>query len=123
MTKIYVYDKCDTCRKALKWLGALKRAVSFRTVPIVEHPPTLAELKQMLGFVGGDVRKLFNASGQVYRELKIGEKLAAGMGEDEALKLLAMHGKLVKRPFLLTERGGAVGFKEAEWKDLMGRLS
>jgi arsenate reductase len=70
----------------------------------------------MLGFVG-DIRKLFNTSGLVYRELKLGEKLPA-MTEAQALKLLASNGKLIKRPFALSSDQGMVGFKEAEWKKL-----
>lgn len=118
MLKVYEYDKCGTCKKALKFLDA--RKVGYERVAIVDHPPTLAELKKMLGFVG-DIRKLFNTSGLVYRELKLGEKLP-GMTEAQALKLLASNGKLIKRPFALaTAHGkemGLVGFKEAEWKKL-----
>jgi arsenate reductase len=72
----------------------------------------------MLGHLGGELKKLFNTSGQVYREMKLGEKLPT-MSEAQALKLLAANGKLIKRPFLLAARGGAVGFKEAEWKKLL----
>ncbi|MBI3544235.1 MAG: arsenate reductase family protein [Deltaproteobacteria bacterium] len=118
--KIYEYEKCDTCRKALKFLD--ERGVAYERVPIVEQPPSKAELKRMLGFIelgGGDVRKLFNTSGQVYRELKLGEKLP-GMSKDEALALLARHGKLVKRPFALGAKAGTVGFKAEEWKKLFG---
>jgi arsenate reductase len=114
MLKVYEYEKCSTCRKALQFLD--QRKVSYEKIPIVDHPPTLAELKRMLGFVG-DVRRLFNTSGLVYRELKLGEKLPS-MSESEALKLLASNGKLIKRPFALGPDRGLVGFKEAEWKKL-----
>ncbi len=70
----------------------------------------------MLGIVGS-LKKLFNTSGLVYREMKLGEKFDK-MSEAEALHLLASNGKLIKRPFLLTAKGGAVGFNEAEWKKL-----
>lgn len=124
MLKVYEYDKCSTCKKALKFLDALNsdrndaRKVSYERIAIVEHPPTVTELKKMLGFVG-DIRKLFNTSGLVYRELKLGEKLP-GMSEAQALKLLASNGKLIKRPFALASdhSRGLVGFKEAEWKKL-----
>jgi arsenate reductase len=113
--KVYEYDKCSTCKKALKFLEAKK--VPFERVPIVERPPTVGELKTMLGHLGGDVRKLFNTSGLVYREMGLGKKLDS-MSESEALKLLASNGKLVKRPFALGADSGAVGFREAEWKRL-----
>jgi arsenate reductase len=114
MLKIYEYDKCSTCKKALKYLDA--RKVPYERIPIVDQPPPPAELKKMLAHVG-DIRKLFNTSGQVYREMKLGEKLPS-MTEAQALKLLAANGKLIKRPFALGSDRGAVGFKEAEWKEL-----
>jgi arsenate reductase len=111
MVKVYAYDGCDSCRKALKFLEA--RKVAFEAVPIVEHPPSKAELKEMLRRVG-DLKRLFNTSGVLYREMKVGEKLP-GMTEDQALDLLSKHGKLIKRPFVLLPSNGLLGFKEAEW--------
>jgi arsenate reductase (glutaredoxin) len=114
--KIYEYSNCGTCKQALKFLDAKK--ASYEKIAIVETPPSIAELKSMLGHLGGELKKLFNTSGQVYREMKLGEKLPE-MSEAQALKLLAANGKLIKRPFLLAPKGGAVGFKEAEWKKLL----
>ena len=110
--RVYEYEKCSTCRQALKFLDA--RKIAYEAVPIVETPPTLAELKTMLKHAG-DLRKLFNTSGLVYREMGLGEKLKT-MSEAEALGLLAKHGKLVKRPFVLLKDRGLLGFKEEEWK-------
>lgn len=110
--KIYEYAGCSTCKKALKFLDQKK--VVYERVAIVDQPPTVAELKKMLGFQG-ELKKLFNTSGQVYRELGISEKLPK-MSEADALKLLSRHGKLVKRPFVLTADAGLVGFKEEDWK-------
>lgn len=111
--KIFTYAKCDTCRKAVKWLQA--RGIPFTEIPIRAQPPTKAELKRMLGIYGGDLKRLFNTSGGDYRELKLGEKLPA-MSDADAIDLLASNGNLVKRPFLIAENGGLVGFKEAEWE-------
>ena len=117
--KIYEYARCTTCKNALKFLDA--RKISYERVPIVEQPPSLAELKRMLGHQGGELRKLFNTSGQVYREMGLSEKLPT-LSESEALQLLASNGKLIKRPFVLSlgadrdDSFGWVGFKEAEWK-------
>lgn len=110
--RVYEYEKCSTCRQALKFLDA--RKIGYQRVPIVDQPPTMAELKAMLGYTG-DLRKLFNTSGVVYRELGVGEKLKT-MSEAEALKLLASNGRLVKRPFVLLKGRGLLGFKEDEWK-------
>lgn len=115
--KLYTYEKCGTCRKAVKWLEARNSRVE--AIPIRERPPTVGELKKMLGFLKGDLRRLFNTSGQDYRVLNLREKLPQ-MSEAEALKLLASNGNLVKRPFLLTDQGGTTGFQEEEWRSLLG---
>lgn len=113
--KVYVYSGCSTCKNALKYLE--KKKVPFEEIPIVDQPPTLAELKKMLALYDGKIGKLFNTSGLVYREMKLGDKLKT-MSEDQALALLAKNGKLVKRPFVLGEKTGVVGFKEIEWKKI-----
>ncbi|MBX9769469.1 MAG: arsenate reductase family protein [Bdellovibrionales bacterium] len=117
--KIYEYSKCSTCRSALKFLD--QREITYEKVPIVEQPPTRTELKKMLDYLkvdGGSIKNLFNTSGEVYREMKISDKLKAGLTESAALDLLAKNGKLIKRPFLLTGKAGTVGFKEEVWKKL-----
>lgn len=108
---IYEYAKCSTCRKALKFLDS--KGVPYEKKPIVDTPPSRSELETMLGHVG-ELKKLFNTSGELYRELKISEKLKT-MSKDEALSLLSKHGKLVKRPFVLAGTTGLVGFDEARW--------
>ena len=114
--KVYEYAKCSTCRKATKFLDAKK--VTYQKIDITEKAPTQAELKTMLGHYNGELKKLFNTSGVVYREMKLGTKLA-DMTQAQAIKLLASNGKLVKRPFVLTSKKGCVGFKEDEWKKLI----
>src|SRR5690606_36363617 len=105
--KIYSYEKCGTCRKALRFLD--DHNVAYQVVPLREVPPTKAELRNMLEYVGGDVRKLFNTAGRDYRELNLKDKLPA-MTEEEALELLAANGNLVKRPFILDNAAGTVGY-------------
>lgn len=117
--KVYEYAKCDTCRKALKFLDS--QGVAYQKIPIVENPPSITELKQMLVYLkdnGGTFKNLFNTSGQLYRELGISEKLKAGMTEPEALALLAKNGKLIKRPFVLTADDGIVGFNPTDWRKI-----
>ncbi len=119
MIKIYGYNKCDTCRKAIQFLE--KQNIPFENKPIVEQPPTITELKKMLGFIeknGGTFKNLFNTSGVQYRELGISEKLKSGWTEKAALQLLSENGKLIKRPFLLSDDFGFVGFKIDEWKKI-----
>jgi len=111
--KFYGYGQCSTCKKAQKFLES--KRIEFENIPIVERPPSPSDLKKMLGFLKGDLRKLFNTSGQLYREMGMSQKIAT-LSESEALQLLSKHGKLVKRPFVLSDKAGLVGFQEAEWK-------
>ena len=117
--KVYEYKNCSTCKKAIQFLE--KKDVEFETVPIVDQPPTVSELKTMLTHLkeqGGSIKNLFNTSGEQYRALGISEKLKDGMSEKEALELLSKNGKLVKRPFVLLAHNGVVGFKEDVWKKI-----
>jgi arsenate reductase len=117
--KIYEFKNCSTCQKALKYLD--KRGVKYERLPIVEQPPSKDELKSMLKYLkaeGATFKKLFNTSGQQYRELGIAEKIKAGMSEEDAVEILSKNGKLIKRPFVLSEKSGLVGFKEDQWKKL-----
>lgn len=115
--KVYTYAKCSTCRKAVKWLS--EKEISFTEIPIRDQPPTKTELKKMLKAYGGELKRLFNTSGQDYRALGIKDKLGS-MSDDEAIDLLAGNGNLIKRPFLLSGDVGLVGFKEDEWKAKLG---
>ena len=110
--KIYTYENCDTCRRAVKWLKA--HELGFDEHPIRERPPSIAELHTMLVAYDGELRRLFNTSGGDYREQKLGEKLP-GMSETAALALLAGNGNLVKRPFLLGGKVALVGFDDKVW--------
>jgi arsenate reductase len=109
----YGYAKCSTCRDATNWLRA--HDLPFSEKPIYEQPPSPAELRRMLAFQGGQVRKLFNTSGIQYRERGLAERLPR-LSEAEALALLGADGRLVKRPFLLGENVGLLGFDAAKWR-------
>lgn len=114
---VYTYKNCSTCRKAVKWLDA--RDIAYTEKPIRDTPPTKAELKRMLAAQDGQLKKLFNTSGGDYRAMKLGEKLP-DMTVAEAVDLLNANGNLVKRPFLLAEGVGLVGFKEDIWSAALG---
>ncbi len=114
---VYTYKNCSTCRKATQWLAAA--GIAFSEKPIRETPPSPAELKRMLAHQDGNLKKLFNTSGGDYREQKLGERLP-GLSEAEAIALLAANGNLVKRPFLLGDGVGLVGFKADDWAAALG---
>ncbi len=120
MVKIYEYANCSQCKAALKFLD--REQIKYERIAIVETPPKVSELRQMLGYLrasGRDLKHLFNTSGVQYRELSIADRFKAGFRETEALMLLSRNGKLIKRPFLLTPTGGTVGFDAAEWTKLV----
>lgn len=112
---VLVYRKCSTCQKALKWLEENK--IAYEERPIKEENPTAEELKEWYQRSGLPLKRFFNTSGNLYKELQLKDKLAA-MSEEEQLRLLATDGMLVKRPLLVTENYVCPGFKEADWKQL-----
>lgn len=113
MLTVYVYQKCSTCRDALKWLD--ENGTAYQVKAIRETPPSPAELKTALDAFGGDLRKIFNTSGMDYRALGLKDRLPA-MSETEAFELLSKNGNLVKRPFLIGQDKVLVGFKVDQWR-------
>ena len=113
---VLVYRKCSTCIKALKWLDA--NGVEYVERAIVEENPTYEEVKEWYGKSGLPLKKFFNTSGVLYKEMQLKDKLPT-MSEEEQLKLLATDGKLVKRPLVVGEDFVLTGFKEAEWNEKM----
>lgn len=113
---IYIYRKCSTCQKALRFLE--ENHVSFICKEITQTLPSLQELHKMLKFQKGNVRKLFNTSGLLYKEMQLKEKLDE-MPIDEALTLLSQRGMLVKRPFVIDDDFGLTGFNEKDWSRIL----
>jgi Spx/MgsR family transcriptional regulator len=113
--KLYQYGKCSTCKKAIKFLK--EKDQEFKEIDITQTPPSKAELKKMLAFYDGNLKRLFNTSGVQYREQKVADKLKT-MSEADAIDMLSKNGKLVKRPFVISKEYGLVGFKENEWGEV-----
>ena len=110
------YPKCSTCQKAKKWLD--EHQISYEDRHIVENNPTFEELKDWYGRSGLPLKKFFNTSGMLYKEMKLKDKLPE-MSEEEQLKLLAINGMLVKRPLIVDGDRVLTGFKMAEWEALL----
>lgn len=113
----YGYPKCSTCRKAKKWLT--DQGVDFEEVNLVEAPPTVDVLRDMLETSNVEMKKFFNTSGKVYREENLKEKLPT-MSDDEKLALLASNGMLIKRPIVFGEGKITIGFKEETFEQIWG---
>ena len=109
------YPKCSTCKKARKWLE--ENGIAFDERDIKEDNPTRKELVKWHKQSGLPLRKFFNTSGMLYRELQLKDKLPK-MTEDEMYDLLASDGMLVKRPLLIKDDAVLVGFKQGEWETL-----
>ena len=108
------YPKCSTCQKAKKWLDA--HGVSYVDRHIVEENPTAEELQKWHEKSGLPLKKFFNTSGMLYKEMQLKDRLP-NMTETEQYTLLASNGMLVKRPLIVADDFILVGFKEAEWKE------
>ena len=113
---VLVYRKCSTCLKALKWLE--DNQITFDERPIKEENPTYEELKAWHQMSGLPLKKFFNTSGLIYKDLGLKDKLPT-MSEEEQLQLLATNGMLVKRPLVIGEDYVLTGFKEKEWEEKM----
>ena len=111
--KIYCYDRCTTCKKALSWLDA--KGIDYEKIDIKSSNPDEATLREWHKKSGLPLRKFFNTSGILYREMELSKKLPT-MSEDEQFRLLAGDGMMVKRPILITDSAVLVGFKESEWE-------
>lgn len=109
------YPKCSTCKKARRWLE--ENGIAFDERDIKEENPTRKELVKWHKQSGLPLRKFFNTSGMLYRELQLKDKLPK-MTEDEMYDLLASDGMLVKRPLLIKDDAVLVGFKQGEWEAL-----
>lgn len=108
------YTKCSTCQKAKKWLDA--NGIAYEERPIKEENPSAEELKAWHQMSGLPLKKFFNTSGMLYKEMKLKDKLPE-MNDEEKYALLATDGMLVKRPLLIGENFVLTGFKEAEWEE------
>ena len=117
MKNIFIeYPKCSTCKNAKKYLENNKIEYIDRNITL--EVPTKEELKDWIIKSGKDIKKWFNTSGLVYKELNLKERLDE-MTEDEKINLLSSNGMLIKRPILVTKNKVLIGFKEEEWKNIL----
>lgn len=108
------YPKCTTCQKARKWLDA--HGVAYEDRHIKEENPTVEELKAWHAKSGVELKKFFNTSGLIYKNMGLKDKLPT-MTDEEKYALLATDGMLVKRPLVIGEDFVLIGFKEAQWEE------
>ncbi len=116
MVKIYGYTKCSTVKKALKFLE--ENNVKYIHIDNVANKLNVKEVTKIYKDSGLDIKKFFNTSGILYREMGLKDKLL-NMNEEEKLKLLATDGMLVKRPIIVTDKGILTGFNKEKVKEIL----
>ena len=114
MLKLYCYNKCSTCKKAMQWLR--DHGIDYVPIDIKADHPDEEALRRYYTVSGLPLKRFFNTSGIQYREQALSQRLPA-MPEEEQLRLLASDGMLVKRPLLVGEDFVLTGFREAEWTE------
>ena len=110
------YPPCTTCKKAKKWLQ--DHGLEFTARHIKEQNPNYEELSEWQEKSGLELKKFFNTSGLVYKNLGLKDKLP-GMSRQEQLQLLSSDGMLVKRPIVVAGDTVLVGFREKDWEKLL----
>ena len=114
------YPKCSTCKKAKKWLD--DHGATYEDRHIVENNPTANELATWQQTSGLPLRRFFNTSGMLYREMQLKDKMDT-LSDTEKLELLESNGMLVKRPILVGDDFVLVGFREKEWETAVGKTA
>ncbi|WP_438347271.1 arsenate reductase family protein [Paenibacillus sp. FA6] len=112
---IYLYPKCSTCRNAVKWLRANNHEPEIRDIFV--EPPTVSELTELVENSGLDLKRFFNVSGDVYREMGLKDKLSE-MSREEQIELLSSNGRLIKRPIVTNGESVTLGFKEDQYANV-----
>ena len=116
MIKVYCYERCTTCKKALKWLD--ENGIKYELTDIKANNPDKKTITEAYKKSGKPLKMFFNTSGQLYRGMELSKKLK-DMSEDEQINLLASDGMLVKRPLVITNGNVLLGFKQEEWEEIL----
>lgn len=105
-------------QKALAWLD--EKGAEYARFDIKAQHPTQAQLTEWYKKSGLPLKKFFNTSGMLYRDMGLAKKLPE-MSEEEQLALLATDGMLVKRPLVIGDEFVLTGFRETEWAEKIGK--
>lgn len=115
MSALFIqYPKWTTCVKAKKFLQ--ENNIEFEDRHIVENNPNVEELTLWIDKSELEIKKFFNTSGNLYKEMGLKDKIKE-MSKEECIELLATNGMLIKRPLLVNGDKVTVGFKEDNYKE------
>lgn len=106
MMKFICYKKCSTCKKVEKMMN--DKNIEYELREIDKDNPKEDEIRKWHENSNLDIKKFFNTSGTIYKEMKLTEKLKE-MTLEEKYKLLSTNGMLVKRPIILKDDEVYVG--------------
>jgi arsenate reductase len=115
---VYQYPQCGTCRNALKSLK--QKGLEVEAIHIFDNPPDSGQLKQLIEQSGLELKKWFNTSGEVYKEMNLKDKLPQ-MSDEQKIELLASNGRLIKRPVVTDGTKVTVGYKEELYEQEWGK--
>ncbi|MBQ1814950.1 MAG: arsenate reductase family protein [Ruminococcus sp.] len=107
------YPKCTTCKRAKAWLD--EAGIEYTDRNIKDENPTIDELREWYAKSGLPLKRFFNTSGMLYKQMSLKDKLPQ-MSEEEQLELLSTDGMLVKRPIIINDDTILVGFRQDEWE-------
>ena len=107
------YPKCTTCKRAKAWLD--EAGIEYTDRNIKDENPTIDELREWYAKSGLPLKRFFNTSGMLYKQMSLKDKLTQ-MSEEEQLELLSTDGMLVKRPIIINDDTILVGFRQDEWE-------
>lgn len=107
------YPKCTTCKRAKAWLD--EAGIVYTDRNIKDENPTIDELREWYAKSGLPLKRFFNTSGMLYKQMSLKDKLPQ-MSEEEQLELLSTDGMLVKRPIIINDDTILVGFRQDEWE-------
>lgn len=110
------YPKCSTCKRAVAFLK--ENNIQYDERDIMIDNPSKEELKKWIDLSGLPIKRFFNSSGYVYRDMGLKDKLA-DMSEDEMITLLASTGRLIRRPLMISDQGVFVGFHQEMYETLI----
>lgn len=106
MTKVKIYHnpRCSKSRETLKLLEGEELDVEI--IDYLQNPPTQAQLKKILKFLGLTPRELMRRKEAEYNEMKLDNPK---LTENELIKAMIKSPKLIERPIVVIGEKVAIG--------------
>ena len=102
--KIYHNPRCGKSREALKLLE--EQGIKPEVIEYLKHPPTAAELQDILSKLGLKPRQLMRTKEAEYKENALDDQ---SLSEAELIEAMIRFPKLIERPIVLANNKAAVG--------------